>query len=271
RLDNLVAFIKRIVDKLPPSLRLASFAIGRGAARMVVPRYRRTARAYAAAGDGNSTVSGGPFRGLRYISCAAGSTTMPKLLGTYELELHPAIASLLEIQPDLVVDVGSAEGYYAVGLAVRLPQAKVVCYDIDPFARYLLHRLCRRNGVLGRVKQKHAFDPGDLEEVLAGALQPALIMDVDGPEDQFLAVDRAPSLKRASIIVELHDFLNPGVSERISERFKATHDIAMIESRPRNFSDLPPGLKLSETEALDAMDEARGGPQQWFVMTPKLK
>jgi hypothetical protein len=269
RLDRWVTGLKDRLNQLPPPLRLATFVASRGIARIVVPRYRRTARMYAQVGRGEMIVSGGPFKGIGYIACATGSTTMPKLLGTYELELHDAVERVLAADPDVVVDVGSAEGYYAIGLAVRLPRAKVLCYDIDPYARYLLYRLGRRNGVLGRVIQKQACDPLELEAVIAPASRPVVIMDVDGPEDQLLRPELTPTLRRTRIILELHDLLNPGVSERIRERFSPTHKIESIDSRPRTLSDLPADVQLPEADALEAMGEARAGPQQWFVMTPK--
>jgi hypothetical protein len=260
---------KRGVNTLPPPLRLAAFVTARGVARKVVPRYQHSAKIFAAIGGSDLKIHSGPFRGVRYISAAAGSTMLPKLLGTYELELHDAVEKFCAAQPDVIVDVGSAEGYYAVGFAFRLPDAKVICYDIDPYARYLLHRLSTRNGVSDRVMQKQACDPRELEKVLSPARRPVLIMDVDGPEDQLLRPDQTLSLARTWIIVELHDFINAGVSQRIRERFEASHEIILVNSLDRTVADLPPGVELSAEDALDAMGEARPAAQQWFVMTPK--
>jgi hypothetical protein len=268
-MSGLANFAKRGVNSLPSPLRFAAFIASRGMARQVVPRYRRSANIYATVGGSDLKIHAGPFRGVKYISCATGSTTLPKLLGTYELELHDAVEKFCSIQPDVIVDIGSAEGYYAVGMAVRLPQAKVICYDIDPYARYLLHRLAARNGVTDRVMQKEACDPRELETVLSPARKPVLIIDVDGPEDQLLRPDQTPSLARTWIIVELHDFLNAGVSQRIRERFESTHEIVVVNSLDRTVADLPAGVELSAQDAIEAMNEARPAAQQWFVMTPK--
>ena len=64
------------------------------------------------------TVSGGPFAGLAYPDRAPISL-VPKLLGIYERELHGAIEAAIRAQPGLIVNVGAADGYYAVGLARR--------------------------------------------------------------------------------------------------------------------------------------------------------
>src|ERR1700722_2566319 len=70
----------------------------------------------------------GPFAGMRYGSVSVGSAYIPKLLGIYERELSSFIEAACLKRPDLIVDVGAAEGYYAVGLAVRNPTAKVIAF-----------------------------------------------------------------------------------------------------------------------------------------------
>lgn len=59
----------------------------------------------------------GPFKGLMYPRESVGSAWAPKLLGTYESELSPTIERIVSGGYRSVVDIGAAEGYYAVGLA----------------------------------------------------------------------------------------------------------------------------------------------------------
>ena len=73
----------------------------------------------------------GPFKGVRYIDTAQGSAYIPKLLGIYERELTPQIEDLISLQPVLIVDLGAAEGYYAVGLAMRLKSAQVIAFEME--------------------------------------------------------------------------------------------------------------------------------------------
>src|SRR3982751_3241860 len=67
-----------------------------------------------------TTVLHGPFAGLRYPADAVQSRhSVPMLLGSYERELHAIVDSVLLDSYNRVVDVGCAEGYYAVGLALK--------------------------------------------------------------------------------------------------------------------------------------------------------
>jgi protein-L-isoaspartate O-methyltransferase len=54
-----------------------------------------------------------------------------KLLGAYEHSLHDVLLKPVSRQPDPIINVGCAEGYYAVGLARLLPDATVYAFDID--------------------------------------------------------------------------------------------------------------------------------------------
>jgi hypothetical protein len=55
-----------------------------------------------------------------------------KFLGTYEQELHGVIEKAMESHPKFVLNIGCAEGFYAVGLAIRLNDAQVFAADSDP-------------------------------------------------------------------------------------------------------------------------------------------
>jgi hypothetical protein len=66
--------------------------------------------------------------------------------------LHPALASFISRKPHQIVNIGCAEGYYAVGLAWRLPNAKVDAFRSDPRAREFCAELARLNGVEARVR-----------------------------------------------------------------------------------------------------------------------
>ena len=53
-----------------------------------------------------------------------GSVLIPKLLGSYEQELQPLLQRLAAQNYSEIVDIGCAEGYYAIGLGGCFPRAK---------------------------------------------------------------------------------------------------------------------------------------------------
>src|SRR4051794_23892795 len=61
----------------------------------------------------------GPLAGMFYLPGleATSGDLVAKLLGAYEEELHRVLERWIASGAGTVIDVGSAEGYYAVGLA----------------------------------------------------------------------------------------------------------------------------------------------------------
>src|SRR5262249_45805579 len=72
-----------------------------------------------------SRVATGPFAGMILDYECFPVHASPKFLGTYEQELHRAIERAIQLRPKYVLNVGCAEGFYAVGLALRLSDAQV--------------------------------------------------------------------------------------------------------------------------------------------------
>src|ERR1700760_4646091 len=92
-----------------------------------------------------SSVASGPFTGMKYINKSAGSAYIPKLLGIYERELHDIIEYVCRLNIRTVINVGAGEGYYAVGLAVRMPFSSVIAFERDPQACAEVRALARLN------------------------------------------------------------------------------------------------------------------------------
>jgi hypothetical protein len=220
--------------------------------------------------DRHSTlVRRGPFKGMRFFKRVAGPTTVvPMLLGSYEQELHQAIEEEIAREPRLLVDIGSAEGYYAVGLALRLPRSCVVAFDIDPTARYMCRRLASLNGVSARLEVRDECDTAFLSALPADAL---LLSDCEGAEKDLLDPDRAPALKAVTIIVEVHDFIDPAISRTLEARFASSHYIEEVVTTPRDLSAYPELASYSPADAAHAVSEDRPGAMTWLVMRPRFR
>jgi hypothetical protein len=218
-------------------------------------------------------VESGPFAGLRYPAGEShGSALFPKLLGTYESELHPALACLRSKSYDDIVDVGFAEGYYLVGLAKWFPGARVWGFDLSSEA----HRLCSDLAHANVVEHDRIILGNEATE---GALAPALarralvICDCEGCEAGLFSPGRIDRWKRADIIIECHDFIEPGITATISERLSATHHVEIvgtIDSRLK-LSLLASRLAtaFSPEELARLVSEGRPAAQSWIVATAR--
>jgi precorrin-6B methylase 2 len=212
-------------------------------------------------------VLGGPFAGMAYVAEASEGALVPRLLGAYESELHPHLQAFAAAGLDAVVDVGCAEGYYAVGLARLMPQVTVHAYDIDEKARAACADLAAQNGVADRVVIGGAFAP-DGFEAFAGR-RVLVMVDTEGAEVDILQPALSPALAGMNIIVETHDLYRPGALATMIERFSPSHDIVRVDQQPKVF-DMPDWLqRLPHLDQLLAVWEWRAQPTPWLVMTPK--
>ncbi len=214
------------------------------------------------------SVRHGPFAGMRYPSARSfGSTLLPKLIGSYEQELHPVIAAL-GADYSAIVDIGCAEGYYAVGMALRNPGAHVYAFDTNADAQRQCLATARENGVESRVTVAGLCDADTLRRLPLGP-HALVICDCEGYERQLLDDRMAEHLRDHDLIVETHDFIDIEISTAIKRALAGTHDLTSIYST----DDIQKALTTTypETAALPleqrrlALREGRPCIMEWVV------
>jgi hypothetical protein len=217
-------------------------------------------------------VAAGPFKGMLYPSAQSfGSALLPKLLGSYESELHPFI-EMLGNEYTSIVDIGCAEGYYAVGLGLKYATAQVYAFDVDLRARKLCAQLAEINGLNDRIHIGGFCDAAALKAISLGH-RALIISDCEGYESTLFTSEAAAFLCKHDLIIETHDFINLNISLKIREAFKGTHQIRSVKS----IDDIEKAHKY-RNEMLDnhdlqtrrlAFGERRPAIMEWLVMTPK--
>lgn len=208
-------------------------------------------------------VQSGPFVGMTLLWDQAwkDGNLSTKCLGCYEEELHPflkyEIRRLQGIRRPKIVDVGCAEGYYAIGLARRVPDAIVYGVDISKECLAVAESAAARNGVTIRTAptMEEAFAEPDF-----------VIVDVEGDEDQYLDLSRFPALERADIVVECHDYDTMSYTRILTERFSETHDVNCIFEGARNPNKYPILVRQQSLHRWMAVCEGRPCMMNWLTM-----
>lgn len=220
----------------------------------------------------------GPFTGMHYIHDTMSGGYVPKVLGIYERELHPVLLHLKDLGIQEVINIGAADGYYAVGLCRLFPRLRVVAFETEPRGREYVRKMAEINGVGSRIDIRGECDLKGLQEALPEPEASLVLCDVEGYEDVLMDPAQVPALCHARILVEIHDNKNAAVSERIVARFAATHTIETIWQQKRTAADFPivtPYTRQLAPEHLAAaVDEGRpvregATPMSWFWMVPK--
>lgn len=216
-----------------------------------------------------TVVQSGPFRGMQYVAEARHAGFTPKILGCYESEIATVVNSTVN-RYDTYIDVGCAEGYYAVGFALTAPTARVLAYDTDLDCQRLCRELATLNGVEHRVAISGACAHETLHHVEGERV--LVLCDCEGYEVELLDPRAVPRLSGWDILVELHDASDPSITPTLLERFSATHEITLIDSIWRDGDSVPTAAFLPNKRDRDlAVSDRRGSWQQWAWMRARQR
>ncbi|GLS31369.1 hypothetical protein SAMN04488498_12812 [Mesorhizobium albiziae] len=221
-------------------------------------------------------VQSGPFAGMNLeLTPLSNRNLLGYLLGTHELELHPVVETIIARNYPRIVNIGAADGYYALGLARRMANAVVEAYEALEQHHALLRNAAERNGVADRVWLRGLCTIDSLNESLGdGTGKVFVLADIEGAEMQLLNPVKVPALRKTDMLIETHDVLQPGCSDCLKQRFSETHLIEIVPTRPRKLADLPrqaiPGWAGSMHALLvELMNERRMGKQEWMFLSAK--
>lgn len=188
----------------------------------------------------DSCIYAGPFKGMKYIQQSNSSALIPKIFGTYERELHQVIDQIIAGDYQHIVDIGCAEGYYAVGFAWKgrhKPDFHVYAYDINKNALQNLKKLSALNSVTHKITYRTLFEHNDFE--LFRNKRTLIFCDIEGAEGSLLDPAKAPSLLDYDLLVEIHDGIDRAgpIRTQLTQRFGQTHTIQVFEFAGRSLKD----------------------------------
>jgi hypothetical protein len=211
-----------------------------------------------------NTILGGPFQGMNYPALELGvRPAVPYLVGCVERELHAALQIALARSYDCVLNIGCAEGYYAVGLA-WLKKTPVYAFDPEFRERSYCRSLARANHVDHLVSVKPWFS---LHEMKQFASQRCLVIcDCEGYEANLFNSESKSYTARWDLIVELH---GPEAESQVPEVLSQTHLTTLIVAEPRRVEDYPILQGVIQNPSA-AISENRPTPSYWLWAESRL-
>lgn len=223
-------------------------------------------------------VRAGPFANMKYPDYESfGSALAPKILGTYEAELHDVIREIIISDYDTIIDVGCAEGYYAVGLGREMPYSTIYAYDTNSHARNLCQKMAEMNEVKNRVIIEAQFNLGELINLGDEIRHGFIICDVEGAEVDIFRKDLPgwDILKnRFDLLVEIHEHLRPGIKATLIDNFQADYSIEIISTVPDRLRPSTYPISMIQNCSLKnqrlLLAEFRSKPMEWLYMKRKV-
>lgn len=225
-------------------------------------------------------VQHGPFKGMEYSSFEAiGSALYPKLLGSYERELTDIIDEIKGNEYSQILDIGCAEGYYAVGFAYLAKlnnfKTRVYAYDINKKARILCRKMTKVNKVSNIVTISNKCTSNKLANFKFTG-RSLIISDCEGYERELFTKISIKNLVNCDVLIEVHDFdmsKNYKVSnfDYLVNLFKYTHNykiIYSIEDYEKVYKYKYEELKFLNNQTKFYVLSERPRSMKWLFFTP---
>jgi len=216
-------------------------------------------------------VKRGPFKAMKLLKANYNiDSILPKLSGSYEFEIQEIINQLVKKNYKNILNIGSAEGYYLVGFALKIPSSNIIGFETEQANRDLSRRMSQLNNVSGRIE---IFGNADESSILGlDRMDNILIFsDCEGAELDIFSFEVIEKFKNADFLIETHDCFRPGLTNELQIRFESTHQIQVInwitnDKRPV-FS--PSNCKLSFVEKFHLSEERREVNNGWIFCRSK--
>jgi hypothetical protein len=223
----------------------------------------------------NGTVTYGPFKGLKLTRFPYwGSFDLgSQCLGLYELEVLEILRKLSPVSDRLFIDIGAADGYYALGMLYANKCAKAICFEKSERGRETIQQNAKLNNlesglfVLGEATSESilGLSPTDL----VGAV---VIIDIEGYEFELLTETVLRQLKNCTLIIEIHNWV-----ENFEEKYPAFlrvaslfFDIEIIERFGRDTSNMPELRDFTDDNRLLCVSERRPCLQRFLKLTGRV-
>jgi hypothetical protein len=221
-----------------------------------------------------SQVRYGPFRGLKLSKAIWWGTTdrAGMLLGIYEQEVLSALASVPARYRRSFIELGAADGYYAIGVLVNDLFERSYCFEVSIRGQKAIAANAALNGVSSRV-QINGIAEADFHTALP---EPAisnsvLLIDIEGVEFDILTAQTFERFANSVIIVELHDHFFADGQQRLDRLRGLCANLFRIEeltTTARDLSPFPELKQFSDTDRWLICSEGRRAMPHWYILTP---
>ncbi len=159
--------------------------------------------------DLDGVVKRGPFQGMKlHPDLSWGQTSLAgKLLGTYEQGVVDHISRIIrEFGTDVVINLGAADGYLAIGAGIDQSVKRLLCYEVNKES----HPILKKNAALNGIAQKlEIYGKATFQSVssldLTNAKGALFVIDIEGAEYDLLTPTLLEHLSKSNLIIELHE------------------------------------------------------------------
>ena len=198
-----------------------------------------------------------------------------KVLGLYELEIQQLLSSIQKKKKkSMLVDVGGADGFYAVGSLVNNTFDQCICFELTKQGRASIKRTAYDNSVTDRLKIFGEANVNSFLSVLSSdvdLLDCVILIDIEGGEYDLLTDKVLNELKQTEVIIEIHVFNEQQELERIKLMKVVSNlfNLNIIRTSGRDFSEIDKAYQFTDTDRGLFISESRDRLGEWWHLSAK--
>ena len=221
----------------------------------------------------NGEVKYGPFQGLSLNRKTwwGKSDLGAQCLGLYEKEILDDIGSREKGKYQTFIDIGAADGYYAVGMLLAGIVNNVISFEVSEAGRAAIGENWAANGKPGELticgEANHASLGGIPNHIFHDAL---VLIDIEGYEFELLTKEVIQQLQFSEVIIEVHNWIDdferryPQLLRDLAEYFNV-EKLAPVERNTAKFSEL---RGYTDDNRLLLVSERRPCLMRFLKLTP---
>lgn len=221
-------------------------------------------------------VAYGPFVGLQFDSQSSWSASdrAGMILGCYEANVLRELARLCNgARP--MVDIGAADGYYAVGAVYAGLTPRAFCFEMTDAGREVIRANAERNDVADRVEVTGLAGVDFLDhipsEYWSEDRSAVFLMDIEGGEFDLLTNEVLRRMRHSYAVIELHEApdLVPSKIDALVARAGEIFDLSVVKTGPRDPAEIPELELMSDDDRWLLMSESRPYAMSWLILEPR--
>lgn len=218
-------------------------------------------------------VAYGPFKGMLLSDEVwwGKYDLLSKYLGQYEEHVMDEVLSLSK-SFDHFIDIGAADGYYAIGVLKGNLFSSSTCFEISPKGQHVINSNADLNGVSGQLSVFGEANVNDISREIKRKGPSLVLCDIEGAEFDLFSLEMLEVLKDCAVIIELHDSFLPQFLERRkqlisnAEKFFDVHYLVRANPNVNNYKELE---SWNDDERMLAFSEGRPVRMDWVCFLPK--
>lgn len=195
-----------------------------------------------------------------------------QILGLYEQEVQFCISS--NCQPyGTFIDVGAADGYYAVGCLFASCFNRCIVFEQNDSSRLSIEKLAIVNMVSESITISSACTRESILDLSEDVRNNSfLLIDIEGGEYELLTDEVIALFQGSFFVIELHPFASHDgetATDELCKRFFNTHTVQRVDQGARNPNQFHALKHLHDNERWLLASENRGQLMEWLVARPR--